>query len=282
MTARPPTTALSDMTINVSGVGTATTNASGDFTLTYGGTDSKTITAAFLGPWVNVNRASGTDASHSGTITPGTPYTIDWTERQLPGQRARWLRLRQQDPRLDQDDRPDLHRPGLHDDLRYRGHHGYCPGNAWWDGTNINFCAQATSYGNTARMGDVVYHEYTHGITRRHVWLQPRGDDVHEGNSDIGANLLTRESIMGLGFYLNNCTSGIRNSAEHPPDPCSDEVHICGQVIAGFYWDSWQALLAAYPQAVRRQRCHSHLALRPQVGPAARHGRPGPLRLRRR
>jgi hypothetical protein len=37
---------------------------------------------------------------------------------------------------------------------------GYCPGNAWYDYNGINFCAQSTSYGNTGRMSDVLYHEY--------------------------------------------------------------------------------------------------------------------------
>jgi hypothetical protein len=72
---------------------------------------------------------------------------------------------------------------------------------------------------------------------------------MHEGNSDIVANFILRESIMGLGFYLNNCSSGIRNSDNSIQYPCYDEGHYCGQVIAGFHWDSWQEMLAAYPQA---------------------------------
>ena len=241
---------VSGMTVNISGVGSTTTNASGDFTLTYGGTDSKTLTAAFVGPYFNINRASGTDASHTGTITPGTPYTIDWSnsnslasERDCFAYANRvhgWIKMI--DPTFTALDYVMI--------AVVEGTTGYCPGNAWWDGTNINFCAQSTSYGNTGRMADVVYHEYTHGITDGLYGYNPVGDDVHEGNSDIGPNLLLHESIMGLGFYLDNCTTGIRNSENSLTDPCSDEAHICGQVIAGFYWDSWQALQAAYGTAV--------------------------------
>ena len=241
---------VADMTVTVSGVGSTTTNASGDFTLTYGGTDSRTITAAFVGPWLNVNRATGTDASHTGTIAPGTPYTIDWSNtNSLASERDvfayankihDWIKA--MDPSftaLDYTMICAIERSDV-----------YCPGNAWWDGTNINFCAQSTSYGNTARMGDVVFHEYTHGITQElYGYSEPPGD-VHEGNSDVGGFLLTRESIVGLGFYLNNCSTGIRNSDNIIQYPCYDEEHYCGQVLSGFYWDAWQELLAGYPQAV--------------------------------
>jgi len=241
---------VADMRITVSGVGTANTNSAGDFTLTYGGTDAKTISAEFRGPWLNVNRATGTDASHTGTITPGTPYTIDWSNtNSLASERDAfaftnrihdWIKA--MDPAftaLDYEMTCAIERTDF-----------YCPGNAWWDGTNINFCAQASGYGNTARLGDVVYHEYTHGITQELYGLPEPPGDIHEGNSDTGANLLTRESIMGLGFYLNNCTSGIRNSENSMQYPCTGDDHYCAQLLAGFYWDSWQEMLAAYPQAV--------------------------------
>ena len=37
--------------------------------------------------------------------------------------------------------------------------------NAWWDGTGINFLAAGSRCANIARIADVVYHEYGHGIT---------------------------------------------------------------------------------------------------------------------
>jgi Zn-dependent metalloprotease len=243
---------VADMTVTVTGVGSANTGAGGDFTVTYSGTGSKTVTAAFVGPWLNVDRASGTNASHSGTITAGTPYTIDWSNiNSLASERDvfayankvhDWIKAL--DPTftaLDYVMTCTIER----DDY-------YCPGNAWWDGYGINFCVENASYGygNTARMGDVVYHEYTHGITQEMYGLSEPPGDVHEGNSDIAAALLTRESIMGLGFYLDECSSGIRDCDNSIQYPCTSDDHYCGQVISGFYWDAWQELLAGYPQAV--------------------------------
>ena len=48
---------------------------------------------------------------------------------------------------------------------------------------------------------------------------------------------------------MGNCSSGIRNSDNSIQNPCANTGHYCGQVIAGFHWDSWQELLASYPQA---------------------------------
>jgi len=241
---------IKNMTINISGVGSTTTDEGGDFTLGYGGSDNRTITAQFLGPWCNVNRYTGSDASHSGTITPGSPYTIDWDDtNSIPSERDCFAYVNHEHDWLKGID-PSYTGMDYELPTYVERTDGYCPGNAWWDGYSINMCYQSSGYGNTGRIGDVVYHEYGHGITD---FLYGSGDppgDLHEGNSDIVANLLTREHIIGLGFFLNNCTSGIRDSENNLiyPDDLTGEGHHDGQIIAGFIWDSWQELLAAYPQ----------------------------------
>lgn len=242
---------LRNMNITISGVGTTTTNESGDFELAYSGSDPRTITAEFRGPWCNVNRYTGGDASHSGTITPGVPYTIDWSNtNSLASERDCFAYVNLEHDWLKGID-PDYSGMDYELPTYIERTDGYCPGNAWWDGYSINMCAQGSGYGNTGRMGDVVYHEFGHGITDFLYGFNDPPSDLHEGNSDIVANLLTRESIIGLGFYLNNCTSGIRNSENTLiyPDDLWGQGHHDGQIIAGFIWDSWEALLLAYPQA---------------------------------
>lgn len=238
---------MRNMRIVITDVGTVYTNANGDFSIS-GGTGSKTISAEFRGQWVNVNRASGGDAVHTGTIQPDVAYLIDWSsanslhsERDVfayVNKEHDWLKA--MDPSFTSMDyvmTATIERTDL-----------YCPGNAWWDGSSINFCKESTTYGNTGRLADVIYHEYGHGITDFMYGANDPPSDMQEGNSDIVANFLTRESIIGLGFYLNNCTSGIRNSSNTLQYPCSGSGHYCGQVLAGFHWDSWQALLSSYPQ----------------------------------
>ncbi|MFQ6102783.1 MAG: hypothetical protein ACE5OP_00655 [Candidatus Glassbacteria bacterium] len=241
---------LKSMYINISGVGTTTTDENGDFTLSYGGSDPKSISAEFRGPWCNVERYGGPDASHSGTITPGTLYTIDWDNgNSLYSERDCFAYVNKQHDWLKDID-PSYTGMDYELPTYVERTDGYCPGNAWWDGYSINMCYQASGYANTGRMGDVVYHEYGHGITDFLYGYNDPPGDLHEGNSDIVANLLTREHIIGLGFYLNNCTSGIRDSENTLiyPDDLWGEGHHDGQIIAGFIWDSWQELLAAYPQ----------------------------------
>ncbi len=240
--------ALINMRIDISGVGSTNTDANGNFAIS-GGTGSKTISAEFRGPFVNVDRYTGGDATHSGTIEPDVPYTIDWnlsgaTDDELDvfsyvNREHDWLKAI--DPSftdLDYEMTASIQRTDL-----------YRPGNAWWDGSSINFCEEGSGYANTGRMGDVVYHEYGHGITDFLYGDNDPPGDLHEGNSDIVANYLTRESIIGLGLYLNDCSSGIRNSYNTLQYPCSGEEHYCGQLIAGFHWDAWQEILNSYPQA---------------------------------
>ena len=239
---------LKNMRISVDGVGTCYSDVNGDFSIS-GTSGSRTITAGFNGYWVEVDRYSGTNASHSGTITDGTPYTIDWnSSNSLDAERDVFAYVNLQHDWLKDID-PAWTGMDYEMLATIERTDGYCPGNAWWDGVGINFCEESVDYGNTGTMGDVVYHEYGHGITDFLYGLSDPPSDMHEGNSDIVANYLTRESIIGLGYYLNNCVSGIRNSDNSMTWPCTGSGHTCGQVIAGFHWDAWQELLAVYSQA---------------------------------
>ncbi len=238
---------MRNMRVVITDIGTLYTNANGDFSAS-GGTGSKTISAEFRGRWVNVNRATGGDAVHSGTIQPDTPYLIDWSSaNSLHSERDVFAYVNKEHDWLKAMD-PSFTAMDYEMIATIERTDYYCPGNAWWDGSSINFCKESTSYGNTGRLADVIYHEYGHGITDFMYGANDPPSDMHEGNSDIVANFLTRESIIGLGFYLNNCTSGIRNSNNTIQYPCSGSGHYCGQVLAGFHWDSWQVLLSSYPQ----------------------------------
>jgi hypothetical protein len=243
--------AMANMRVNVSGGSSANTDAAGQYDITHAGTAPVTVTAQFIGPWFSIDRYTGTNPTFSGTATPGTPFAIHWgSANSRADERDCWLHcnrihdwIKAIDPAftaLDYAMPVSVGRTDL-----------YCPGNAWWDGTGVNFCESSATYGNTGQMGDVIYHEYTHGITQEVYGTPEPTGDMHEGNSDIGDNYNTRFSLIGPGFYLNNCTTGIRNSDNTMiyPDDWTGENHTSGQIIAGVHWDMWQDLLVTYPQA---------------------------------
>jgi len=247
---------LEHVRVNVQGGNNAATDENGDFDIVHGGSADVTVTAQLLGPYSNINRFTGlgADASFSGTATPGVPLQITWN-----GSNSR------------QDERTTFwHANRVHDfvtgldsnftELDYSmpsvigRTDGFCPGNAWWDGTGMNYCeAGGGQYANTGELGNVIYHEFGHGVTQevytKHGSPEPPGD-MHEGNSDVIANFLDRNSIIGIGFFSGNCVSGIRdanNSLQWPQD--NNGGHFGGQIIAGFHWDSWQSMLGVYSQA---------------------------------
>jgi len=110
---------------------------------------------------------------------------------------------------------------------------GYCPGNAWYDGSSINFCESSSSYGNTA-FASVSQHEYGHHL----VSMAGSGQGQYgEGMSDCVAMLIADDHGLGYGFYLNQCNTPLRNADNSYQYPCSGEIHDCGQLISGCVWD---------------------------------------------
>jgi len=233
--------------VTVTGVGTVNTDINGHYELTYGGTDARTVTADLYGPYVDMENVAGAEASFSASSTPGTPLLVFFRDSNA-----------QQDERDVFDAVNDMHTFFLNFDPSFgytnqrinayvSRSDGYCPGNAWWDGT-INLCAAGGGYANTGEIQGVTHHEFCHGI--QDYILGWQGDEgLGEGNSDVMANLMTQESIIGRGFYTGNCASGIRdseNTLQYPADVVGQPIHSAGRVIAGFHWDFLQEMQALY------------------------------------
>ncbi|MCA9754019.1 MAG: hypothetical protein KC591_17605, partial [Gemmatimonadetes bacterium] len=248
---------MRNVRVNVSGGSNDLTDENGDFVIPNAGGTPVTVTAALNGQNFNVNRFSGlgADASFSGSATPGNPLQITWSTsnaRQdeidvyFHAERAHQFMI-DIDTAFDTVNLPHpmIATVGRTDNI--------CPGNAWYSptGRNINFCAASGSWANTGELGNVIYHEYGHGVSEEiyaHFGINLPSGDLHEGNSDVIANFIDRTSIVGIGF--TNCSAGIRNAdndLQWPSD--NDGGHFGGQIIAGFYWDSWQEMLAALPQS---------------------------------
>jgi hypothetical protein len=108
--------------------------------------------------------------------------------------------------------------------------------NAYYNGSSINFYRSGDGCNNTA-FGDVVHHEYGHHL----VASGGSGQGAYgEGMADTCAFLITGRSQLGIGF--ENCLEGIRDANNNMQYPCSGEIHECGQLLSGCFWDLWELL----------------------------------------
>lgn len=117
--------------------------------------------------------------------------------------------------------------------------------NAFYDGSSINFYAQANGCTSFATVGDVVYHEYGHGINDN--FYDDNGGffmngAMGEGYADFWAYSITENAILGEGTDLAVATDFIRrydqNRKVYPVDIVG-EVHSDGEIIAGAWWDTY-------------------------------------------
>lgn len=228
--------------LNVAGLGTVYTDAVGAWSIAGAG-GPRQVTADLYSPYVDLNNVAGNQASFVGTAQEGVPLPVvfdDTNSRRderdvfdaINDIRDFYATF---DPTFGYTNRRIAANVGRTD--------GYCPGNAWWNGT-INFCEAAGQYANTGEIQGVVHHEFGHGVQDFILGFQGL-TGMGEGNADILANLMTRASIIGPGFFQGQCTAGIRDSDNrltYPRDVVGQEDHYAGQVIAGFNWDAMSLL----------------------------------------
>jgi hypothetical protein len=246
-----PNYPMANMQVTVTGLPSTLTDADGNWTVPFGGNELRQATAIFYGPWFDVNRYTGGDASVTINAQSGVSadFYFDSTNSRRD-ERDSWYHANRVHDWIKAVD-PGFTAIDYRADCWVDRTDGYCPGNAWYDpgDGSINFCRESSSYGNTGQIADVIYHEYGHGITDQ-VYRSPFSDpggDLHEGNSDITAVILNDDSLIGRGFFLGNCTTGIRdadNTLQYPED-LTGEGHHDGQIIAGVLWDTYQALIAS-------------------------------------
>lgn len=114
--------------------------------------------------------------------------------------------------------------------------------NAFYNGTSINFYTANATCNSFAEIGDIVYHEYGHGISGRFYSAMNAGamrnGALNEGNSDVWAFGITNEPILGENSYVNG--GYIRRYDNAPaiyPKDINGEVHRDGEIIAGAWYD---------------------------------------------
>lgn len=120
--------------------------------------------------------------------------------------------------------------------------------NAFYDGSSINFYAEGGGCRSLATCGDVVYHEYGHGINN--TYYQSLGSNfinggMNEGYADFWAFSLSEYPILAEGYQLNTPSSYIRRYDIDPkvyPQDLVGQVHADGEIIAGAWWDTYLLL----------------------------------------
>ncbi len=217
------------------------TDASGFYSFAAGVTS--TVTARLEGPFVNVNRQNGTDASQS-SVTPD-PGVANFT----------WTTVNSQDAERDAFRSVNIvhdYIKGLDPAMTALDYSMPCAVNindvcnAFWDGTGINFYLAGGGCPNTASMPDVVFHEYGHGINDQlYAALgQPFGmvnGALHEGTADVNACLLLDTPLVGRGF--TGVGTVLRNTDNTNTWPDDDgEAHFAGLIVGGAMWDLREAI----------------------------------------
>ena len=124
--------------------------------------------------------------------------------------------------------------------------------NAFFNGNSINFYAEGGGCNNTAKIVDVVYHEYGHAINsgRYNSGSGMYNGGLNEGFADVWALSLTESPVLGYGWDLVDPTISVRrydqNRKVYPQDLVG-EVHADGEIIAGAFWDTYLNL-SSMPQ----------------------------------
>ena len=117
--------------------------------------------------------------------------------------------------------------------------------NAYWNGFAMTFFRAGGQCPSIAKIADVVYHEYGHGVTQWASGGQATGA-MHEGFSDYLAVTIMNDSRVGRGFFgegthLRDCV----NNRVYPANECGGETHCVGEAHCGALWDARTNLIGA-------------------------------------
>jgi len=115
--------------------------------------------------------------------------------------------------------------------------------NAMADETSMYFFQPADGCLDTGTVPDVIVHEFAHVNTFSQFGNDQPPLMMHEGMSDILANLMIENhfigyNIAGEGTYFRDS----KNTMKWPANECDGEDHCLGQLLAGAFWDMYEVL----------------------------------------
>ncbi len=244
------------LTVSVPGVGSDVTDSNGAFSIPYSGTGSVTANLSLLGPWVNVNNDSGSDAVVSGTITPGAgaSFVFNPTSSALDTAQVNAMIhtnlvhefIKDIDPTFTSLDYSMPCNVNIDDEC-----------NAFYFNGTINFFLAGGGCANSS-YSTVIYHEYGHAVIDAAYPFGPTGS-YHEGIADVCTFTLTGDPRIGLGF--EGGFSVIRNVDTQDvsyPAGLTSPIHIGGLMIGGAFWDTLEALESTVGTAQALDLCRDY------------------------
>ena len=227
---------------------TAYTDPNGNFTITNSGTSAVTVSSPMSGHYFFVSVLAGTlDALSQSVTPPGLANFVHNAANSDELVRSQINAYVQANVVRDWVLTYNPSYPSIATDVNFplyvnSSNSTYCPGNAWYDGTALNFCRAGGIYPNTA-YSSVVHHEYGHHAVESGGSGQ---DQYGEGMGDSFAVCLADDAILGYGFE-GNCSAGIRTANNTMQYPCTSDIHTCAQLLSGCIWSTRNALVATNP-----------------------------------
>ncbi|HVP10612.1 MAG TPA: hypothetical protein VMV94_05415 [Phycisphaerae bacterium] len=230
---------------------TAYADSSGNFTIPNGGTSQVTVTSYVAGQYFTVHNYSGSEETLTQTVTPPGPanfvHNQSNSDEYVRSQTNAYVQANViRDWVLTYDPSYPAIPTQTNFPIYVNRTDGYCPGNAWFSGNSLNFCAASMSYPNTA-YSSVVHHEYGHNMCQAAGTGQ---DQYGEGVGDSVAVCIADDPVIGYGFF-GTCSSGLRTADNTMQYPCSGEAHSCAPLLSGCVWSTRNQLQAAFPSTYR-------------------------------
>lgn len=228
---------MPEIRVNITGGGNALTERNGNYTIPHGGTAPVTLTTNVSGGrWVDVNDQGQTEMSLSQSVTPPGPGNFIYNDAPVAFSTAEVNAF--------------IHTNHIHNFVRDRtswtGMDFVCPANvninsscnAFFNGSSINFYRLAGGCNNTAYT-TVVAHEYGHYIVNRLGLAQGA---FGEGFGDCCAVLLYDDPVVGRFFTtgggsVRDYSPGIPEDMYPCASSCGGQVHCCGEILGGMWWD---------------------------------------------
>jgi hypothetical protein len=231
-------------TASISGGSSVYADANGNFTIPNSGTTAVTVQSPMSGRYFTMTTGSGSLETLSMSVTPPGPanfvHNAANSSESIRAQVNSYVQAnRVRDWTLVQHPTyPTIAtQTGFGLNVMLTG--GYCPGNAWYDGSSMNFCSATSTYGDTA-FSNILHHEYGHHI----VASGGSGQDQYgEGVGDCVSVLLSDDPKLGVGFYTTDCSNGIRTASNTMQYPCTSDIHTCAQLLSGCIWSTRNELV---------------------------------------